>query len=421
MKLLRRTFINYILYSTLLLLVCVPLFYFFIRQLFIEEMEEDLFHHKLNFLNTAKYIATDKELKAYQLLNEEFLLSEPEQWPIQDSLFSYEAYDSVENEIVPFRALRCGITIQDKNYQLIIRESIVGDLDLVERIVIIQIGLLTLLLTGFILINQNLSKKIWSPFYAILEKLKQYQIDKDTQIKLPPSDTTEFEDLRITVEQLVSKNRNAYLSQKEFTENASHELQTPLAIFRSKLELLMQTHNITREQADLISDLSNANDRIARLNKNLLLLSKIENNQFPSKQPVLLKEAVEKTLYLYKEKAEAKKIKTTVTDESETKVNVNPTLLDILLSNLISNGLKHSPEESELKIHIEKNTLHILNQGEPLKNPEKLFQRFNRESRTATGSGLGLAIVKEICDVEGFKIEYYFTDQHYFKVSFNLN
>ena len=418
MKLLRRTFRNYILYSTLLLLVCVPLFYFFIRQLFIEEMEEDLFHHKLNFLNTAKYIATDKELKAYQLLNEEFLLSEPEQWPIQDSLFSYEAYDSVENEIVPFRALRCGITIQDKNYQLIIRESIVGDLDLVERIVIIQIGLLTLLLTGFILINQNLSKKIWSPFYAILEKLKQYQIDKDTQIKLPPSDTTEFEDLRITVEQLVSKNRNAYLSQKEFTENASHELQTPLAIFQSKLELLMQTHNITREQADLISDLSNANDRIARLNKNLLLLSKIENNQFPSKQPVLLKEAVEKTLYLYKEKAEVKKMKTTVTDESETKVNVNPTLLDILLSNLISNGLKHSPEESELKIHIEKNTLHILNQGEPLKNPEKLFQRFNRESRTATGSGLGLAIVKEICDVEGFKIDYNFNGQHGFKVTF---
>ncbi len=421
MKLLRRTFKNYILYSTLLLLVCAPLFYLFIQQLFVEEMEEELFHHKKNFFESAAYIKSDSDLTIYKLLNEEFQLKEATHWPVSDSLYSYSVYDSIEQELIPFRVLRCGVIIQNKNYELIIRESVVGSSDLVQAIVVIQTSLLILLLIGFIFINQNLSKKIWSPFYAILEKLKQYQIDKDTQIKLPPSDTTEFEDLRITVEQLVSKNRNAYLSQKEFTENASHELQTPLAIFQSKLELLMQTHNITREQADLISDLSNANDRIARLNKNLLLLSKIENNQFPSKQPVLLKEAVEKTLYLYKEKAEVKKMKTTVTDESETKVNVNPTLLDILLSNLISNGLKHSPEESELKIHIEKNTLHILNQGEPLKNPEKLFQRFNRESRTATGSGLGLAIVKEICDVEGFKIEYYFTDQHYFKVSFNLN
>ena len=418
MKLLGRTFRNYLLYSTLLLLVCVPLFYFFIRQLFVKEMEEELFHHKQNFQNTATYIVTDKDLKIYQLLNEEFLLTEASQWPIRDSLFSYKAYDSVEHEIIPYRALKCGITIQDKNYQLIIRESIVGDIDLIERIVIIQISLLVFLLAGFILINQNLSKKIWSPFYVILEKLKQYQIDKDTEIKLPSSNTTEFEDLRITVEQLVSKNRNAYLSQKEFTENASHELQTPLAIFRSKLELLMQTHNITSEQADLISDLSNTNDRIARLNKNLLLLSKIENNQFPSKQLVLLKEAVDKTLSLYKEKTEGKKIKITVTDKTETKVNVNPALLDILLSNLISNALKHSTEESEVKIQIETNSLLISNPGEPLKNPEKLFQRFNRESRISIGSGLGLAIVKEICDVEGFKILYSYTTQHCFQIKF---
>jgi signal transduction histidine kinase len=418
MKLLRRTLKTYILFSTLLLLVSSPIFYFFIKHLFVQEMEEELFHHKKDFLESIAYIKNENDLKVYQLLNEEFLISNATQWPVSDSLFSYESYDSNEKELIPFRALRTGATIQDKNYQLIIRESIVGDSDLIKAIVTIQVGLLILLLAGFIVINQNLSKIIWSPFYTILEKLKKYQIDRDVEINLPQSETTEFEDLRNTIEQLVEKNRRAYLNQKEFTENASHELQTPLAIFRSKLELLMQTNNITKEQADLISDLFNANDRIARLNKNLLLLSKIENNQFQSKQRVFLKDALEKTFELYKEKSRIRNIKIIVTSEFETHIKANPTLLDIMLSNLISNALRHAPENCEIKIHISENSLLIKNPGEPLNNPEKLFVRFSRESRTPHGHGLGLAIVKEICDAEGFEIIYSYTGEHCFKVRF---
>jgi signal transduction histidine kinase len=418
MKLLRRTLNNYILFSTLLLLICSPLSYFFIQRLFVEEMEEELFHHKKNFLETVDYIETDDDLKIYQLLNEEFQISQAARWPVADSLFSYQAYDSAGREVIPFRALRTGVTIQNKNYQLIIRESIVGTRDLIQAIVTIQVALLILLLIGFILINQNLSKKIWQPFYNILEKLKRYQIDSDTEIKLAPSDTSEFEDLRMTIEQLVEKNRSAYLNQKEFTENASHELQTPLAVFRSKLELLMQTNGISNEQADLISDLFNANDRIARLNKNLLLLSKIENNQFQSKQQVPLKEAIEKTCELYKEKSQTRKIKVVLIEEFKTYVDANPTLLDIMLSNLISNALRHAPKNSEIEIRISEKSLLIKNPGQRLENPEKLFLRFSRESRTPHGHGLGLAIVKEICEAEGFEIIYTYTNQHCFQVKF---
>ncbi len=419
MKLLRRTIRNYIIYATLLLLVCTPLYYLAIQRLFVEEMEEELLHHKENFSKIIPKITSENDLRLYEGINEEFRLQEATHWPIADSIFTIELYDSLEQEIIPFRILRTSAAIQNKNYELIISESIVGSRDLIEAIVAIQACLLSLLLLGFIFINQNLSKVVWKPFYIILEKLKQYQIDKDLFISLPQSNTTEFEDLRIAIEQLVHKSREAYINQKEFTENASHELQTPLAIFRSKLEILMQSANITNEQAELISELLTTTDRIVRLNKNLLLLSKIENNQFPSKLETLLSKAVEKTIGLYQDTATSRKLKIKINTENESLIAVNPTLLEILLSNLISNSLKHAPEQSEVSIRIRNKSLSIVNSGDPFKNPDKIFQRFNRESRIVQGHGLGLAIVKEICDAEGFKAHYQYVDGHHqFSVSF---
>ncbi len=421
MRLLRRTIKNYILYSALLLLVCTPLYYLAIRQLFINEMEEELFHHKNNFIEMAAHLETEKEIQLYQLINEEFILTESTQWPIVDSLFTFSQYDSLESELIPFRALRTGVTIQNKHYQLIIRESIVGNTKLVITIVAIQTVLLILLLIGFILINRKLSIDVWGPFYVILEKLKQYQIDKDLSIELPKSSTAEFRDLREVLVQLVNKSRNAYLNQKEFTENASHELQTHIAIFRSKLELLMQGKDITHDQADLISELLNATDRITRLNKSLLLLSKIENRQFISTQEVSVKNSLFQTLELYGQLATDKEIKINLETNSELLVKTNPILLDILLSNLISNAIRHTPEKNQIMIRIDKRSLQISNPGDALKNPEKIFQRFNRESRNTQGSGLGLAILKMICEIEGFEVSYNYTqNQHQFIVSFPL-
>jgi signal transduction histidine kinase len=419
MKLLRRTVKNYILYSALLLLICTPLYYISIHQLFVNEMEEELFHHKSNFNSTLTKIETQKDIQLYQLINEEFQLKETSKWPISDSLFTYTQYDSLEKKIIPYRALRTGVIIHGAPYELIIRESIVGNTKLVTAIVSIQTTLLILMLIGFILINRKLSKVVWDPFYTILEKLKSYQIDKDLTFDLPHSSTAEFRDLSEALVHLVNKSRDAYLSQKEFTENASHELQTPLAIFRSKLELLMQGADITNDQAELIGSLLNATDRIARLNKNLLLLSKIENRQFLSKQEVFLSSSLAQSLGLYKQMTLEKEIKITTHINSEFAIKVNPTLLDILLSNLISNAIKHTPAQKEVRIEIDKKSLTISNPGEPFNYPHKIFDRFNRESRIGHGNGLGLAIVKKICDTEDLQITYHYSDgNHYFKIDF---
>lgn len=418
MRLLRRTVKNYILYSTLLLAICTPIFYFAIQKLFIHEMEEELFHHKENFVQIAKELETEKEIELFQLINEEFNLTETTTWPIRDSVFSYTQFDSLEQAWVPFRALRTGIQISDRNYQLLIRESIVSNNRLVAAIVIIQVVLLALLLTGFVLINRKLSHEIWDPFYTILDQLKQYEIEKDAPIQLPQSSTAEFRDLSKAIVLLVNKSREAYLSQKEFTENASHELQTPIAIFRSKLELLIQTVPITKEQAELISHLLDTTDRIARLNKNLLLLSKIENRQFLSTEAVSIKALLNQTLGDYQQLAQSRDIKITVHDSQSLVIKTNPILLEILLSNLISNAIRHAPAFSEVKIEIADSFI-IQNSGSPLKWPDKIFDRFNQESRSSTGSGLGLAIAKKICEVENFQLDYFYKNSsHHFKISF---
>lgn len=422
MKLLKRTVKNYILYSTLLVAISTPLFYFAIRQLFINEMEEELFHHKTNFNHIVKQLETEKEIQFFQLINEEFVLSEAKTWPISDSVFTYTQYDSVEGSRIPFRALRTGIKIQNKNYELIIRESIVGNTRLVAAIVAIQVALLVLMLAGFILINRKLSHEIWDPFYKILDKLKQYKIDEDTFISLPHSSTAEFRDLSKAIVLLVNKSRDAYLNQKEFTENASHELQTPIAIFRSKLELLIQTSPLTKEQADLISNLLDTTDRIARLNKNLLLLSKIENRQFIFKEQVSVLPLINRIIEDYHQLALIREISITVNPAKDLAIKTNPILFEILVGNLISNALRHAPPKSEVLIKIDNQTLTVINDGAPLKSPDKIFNRFNEDSRSSQGSGLGLAILKKICEVEGFSVSYnYANSKHHFQVIFSGN
>lgn len=422
MKLLKRTVKNYILYSTLLLVVSTPLFYIALRQLFVHEMEEELFHHKANFNHIVKKLETEKEIQFFQLINEEFKLSEAKTWPVSDSVYTYTQYDSLEGTSIPFRALRTGIQIQNKNYELIIRESIVGNTRLVTAIVTIQVVLLILMLTGFVLINRKLSHEVWDPFYKILDKLKQYKIDEDTFISLPHSSTSEFRDLSKAIVLLVNKSRDAYLNQKEFTENASHELQTPIAIFRSKLELLIQTTPLTKEQAELISNLLDTTDRIARLNKNLLLLSKIENRQFISSEQFSIRSVINRILEDYQHLALTREISITVDVAKDLIIKANPILFEILISNLVSNALRHAPIKTEVLIKIEKETLSVLNYGSPLKWPEKIFNRFNQESRSSQGSGLGLAILKKICEVEKFSIHYTYTDsRHQFQVTFSDN
>jgi signal transduction histidine kinase len=210
----------------------------------------------------------------------------------------------------------------------------------------------------------------------------------------------------------------AYREQKEFTENASHELGTPLAICRTKLELLAQTKELTEEQAELVESLLEATDRITRLNKDLVLLSKIENRQFIEIEEIDLRATVMKALEAYNRQIEEKHLflKCNI---SEGVVSANAALFELIIFNLISNAVRHATQGGAVIINGRKEYLRISNDGPPLQHPEKIFQRFHRESRNSLGTGLGLSIVKKACEVSGFSIEYkYVPGMHDFKVCF---
>jgi signal transduction histidine kinase len=419
MKLLTRTVRNYVLFSTLLLMVCTPVFYFFIQRLFVHKIDQELLSHKEEFHELLPLLKTKSEFDFFGRMNDELLLKESPHPLKADSFVTETIYNDTEKEMHPYRILRTGVIIQGRPYVLQIQESMVSTTELISAIVVIQAALIALLLIGFVLINRKLSITVWRPFYITLDKLKKYQIDRDNSIDLPPSSTDEFRDLSVAISQLINRNYEVFQSQKEFTENAAHELQTPLAICRTKLELLAQTKELTREQADLVVSLLDATDRITRLNKDLLLLARIENRQFFETDTIELRSVVTKCLEVYDRKIREKKLSIRLSLDGALPIKTNPVLAEVLVNNIISNAIRHTTEGGAVIIDGTKSFLIVSNSGEPLGHPEKIFQRFHRGSRSAPGTGLGLSIVKKICEVSGYRITYdYTSSMHHFKISF---
>jgi signal transduction histidine kinase len=234
----------------------------------------------------------------------------------------------------------------------------------------------------------------------------------------------EFSDLNNSISTLIKRNLSVFQSQKEFTENAAHEMQTPLAILQGKLELLMQTHPLTTDQAGLISGLADANQRMNRLNRSLLLLTKIENDQFAEKEKIGLKDTVEKMVGQFTFLAEQKNITVRNLSAPDITVEANRSLIEILVSNLIMNSIRHAPPGGVVIIGKENNSeLTIKNTAKngSLDN-SRLFRRFQKESADHNSTGLGLAIVEKICSLYHFGLQYGFTDSlHVFSIDFKRN
>jgi len=252
-----------------------------------------------------------------------------------------------------------------------------------------------------------------------LEKLKTFDLTTQQTISFDKTDIQEFEALNESLHKLIDKNISIYKQQKTFIENASHELQTPLAILTSKIDLLLQNKDITNEQSEIINAIELPLARVSRINKNLLLLAKIENNQFAEKDIVEVTELTNETLELFTDYIEAKHIIVNKNFTEKLVVNCNKTLLEILISNLLINAIVHNVENGKINIDFSSNALTIANTGTIALQQDKIFKRFAISSSKTANSGLGLAIIKEICNRYQWQIEYSFSNQlHVFKVRF---
>jgi signal transduction histidine kinase len=271
-----------------------------------------------------------------------------------------------------------------------------------------------LLIVGFVLINRRISKRLWQPFYNSLAKIKSFNLDKQQTVVFEDTDIDEFAELNQSLNKLIAGNITVYNQQKEFADNASHELQTPLAIIQSKLDLLLQSKLLTDEQYELIEDANKALSRVARINKNLLLLTKIENSQFMDKEVIDLSLLLESTLTLFSNFSEDKQLILKTDIPPGITLEGNKILIEILLNNLITNAIRYTANNGTITITLSDKSLFIINPGTTALQHDQLFKRFGTTTSSITrGTGLGLSLVKQICNRYGWKADYDFHNMHH--------
>lgn len=284
---------------------------------------------------------------------------------------------------------------------------------IIGTVTVLTVLFFGLLLGGLVLLNRRISRKLWQPFYDSLTKIKDFDLNRQKAVSFEETDITEFAELNKHLHKLISSTVSAYNQQKEFADNASHELQTPLAIIQSKLDLLLQSKSLTDEQYNIIEDAYKALTRVGRINKNLLLLTRIDNSQYMDKELLDLSELTERSIVAFGQFAEAKQLILKSRILKNTKVQGNRELVEILVNNLLNNAIRHSAPNTTIYITLSEKELVFANQGSESLSQEQLFKRFGVASSKTPGTGLGLALVKQISDRYNWRVSYAFADSHH--------
>lgn len=425
-KLLNKSIRPLIVYALLIIILSIPVYFYIINKIWVSELDE---HHKVTKQKIEKQFNSlnqqepqlSETIKLWNTLQHGVRIKPADQSIVKpDNFYTNTRFDDFHNDKEQFRGLESYITINNKPYQVIIETNMEEVDETVIAVASVALGFFLLLLIGFIVLNRQLSRRIWKPFYNTIGKLKTFDLKGNSDIKLDKTNTLEFEQLNLVVTDLINSNVSAYQQQKEFTENASHELQTPLAIIKSKLDLLMQDETLSKEQAEVIDSINLTLSRATRINRNLLLLAKIENQQFDLTESVDLSLSINENLELLSEHIENKSIELKTSIEPNIKTSCNKSLLEILITNLLLNAIRHSTNQSQIKIELTGKALKISNSGTTSLNTENLFKRFSSASSETPNSGLGLSIVKQISNRFGWQVTYAFENNlHIFSVSFS--
>ncbi len=318
----------------------------------------------------------------------------------------------------PGRGLITSVKTANQYYKVFIIQSKVETEDLIQIIFSITIGVILLLLIILFATNRLILNRLWKPFYNIMQELDLFNI-ADKKI-IPQVETTidEFKRLNNSVTNMSARAKHDYQTLKAFTENAAHELNTPIAIINSKLDLLIQTENFSKWQGELLTELYGGVLRLNRLNQSLLLLVKIENQLLDEKQQINLQEIAEGMINQFEDIYRNKGLR--LTHQLERKeIYASRYLIEILFSNLIINAIRHNCAGGEIVVKLTDESFTIQNTGDnqPLDN-ERIFIRFHKSSGSE-GSGLGLTISRQICENFNLSLDYKFNSPyHTFTVTF---
>ena len=405
MKLLTRTIIYYALMSVPLLLIAGFAFYFIITSEINKSMDESLLntkkqleHYLKNKKDSSNYVAPDGDSFM------QFARGVPETtlYFKDTSIFECEA-----DEYLPYRILETEVPVGKDHYRIKIRKASIETEDLIDGIVISIFVVFVILFVGLVGLSWWINKKLWKPFYDTLTYLGHYKVGTKKTFSFEPTAIAEFESLNHSLDKMLERIDRDYQKQKEFTENAAHEMQTPVAVMQSKIDLLIQSRNLKEEEMQLIEQLSRALQKLSHLNRSLLLLSKIENKQFVEHEHVSILEVLDNSLSLYENAIASKEIIIRKNYSAQPVISINRGLCEVLMNNLVQNAVRYNIPGGIVLLKVDDSKMVIENTGPPIENPETIFERFARSDQSINSIGLGLAIVREITIVSGMAIKYY--------------
>ena len=410
---------NYMLAFLVLLIIFFGLFYFIMRMEVLYSIDEILFNRKNNIVKQFERSNGRVPYEEFQFTDFKII---PARRIVEDTYSDTLIYEPTDQEYDEYRKLVTSFRHSGETYRLEIVKAHLESDEIISTILMSLTLMFLLMALVFYFITNFFARRIWKPFHGTLNTLNTFEPDKSQSIPFQSSRIVEFNSLNKSIHELTSRVHKTFVSQKEFLENASHEMQTPLAIIQNQLELLITDPGLTENQSGKISRILDSTQRITKLNKALQLISKIENAQFIDVEKCNLKTTVERILTYFDGQQENLKI-TIGLNIRDVVVDTNSILVEVLLTNLIKNAFLHNILNGKVEITLGDNKLSISNTSGQTELPkDKIFQRFFKQGNNKESWGLGLAISKRICELNNWRLSYSASEpEHTFYVDFKPN
>lgn len=413
-------------YAFLVLLISIPIYHWVLNDLWIEELDEQhagiVQRVKSNLIKVSGDTAVFHQVIDYTtLLDADVTIQQLKKanvtYPGVETVHEKEVGD--DREMERFRVYSDTLNSNGEVYEIRVATNVESEEEIITTISLITGIFFLVLILGFIFINFIISKKVWKPFEHILHALGTFKLTKGTVPQLERTRIREFNELQERVELLMRSSLASFEQQKQFLENASHELQTPIAILLSKVEQLSQME-LNEEQHQKLGELEHALIRLRKLNRSMLLIAQLEQQEINKEQAVDLVAELRTTIESLNDFIDAKHLSIQFEPAIQpVYLEADSFQLETLLFNLLTNAIKYSREGSRIEIRLTQNELIIENPGDQSLNPDEVFERFSVNSKKNGNIGLGLAITKVICDRNKWKIGYSFeAGMHIFSIQF---
>lgn len=405
--------------TSVLIFVCgCVAFYFVLNYVLTRQLDEILETERSEFIKYAKQYN-----KLPEIINtdDKQVYARVVSAPVSHEVYSSEkTWNAHEQEQELMRKLLFGVTVKEKYFEvtaLVSQESQEALLQLILLVAAVMIA--AILLAGYI-INRVVLKKLWKPFYNSIGEVSKYNLHRQQSLQLPATGVEEFDLLNKSLGDMTMRAAADYKILKEFTGNAAHEMQTPLAVISANMESLIQDEAVLRLHHGSVFSIEDAVKRLSRLNQSLLLLTKIENRRFELNEKVDWDILIRERIVELEELTTSQKLSMQVTAVPVSTV-FHQHLADILITNLLSNAVRYNVEGGTIDVDLDNKGITVKNTSAlPLLDAAKVFTRFYRHPETRPdGNGLGLSIVKQICMLGGYTLSYnYQNGRHIFFVSF---